>query len=309
MPYSALRHTILAVAKELAAMVGNSSNALFRASIASQSSNLADGATIPTTDSAGNEFIGSLDGFFDVAATPDRPLTEGTLQEILRYIDDQAQDVPFWKINPYKFCEQGTVIRHTVTNAAARGCSWDEATQLTAFNTTATTPATFTFVVADVNATNNTITETAHGLFTGAKVRAVVGTGTAALPAPLVTDTIYYAIVVDANTIKLATTLNNALASTAIDLTNTGTNGTTPNSIVTIDSYGGGVCPLPQELEVLHWCMVLAVLAQEDWFVSEAATYQSIANDKKADIIAGKERLLSAPQIPIKTASVEPNKD
>lgn len=54
------------------------------------------------------------------------------------------------------------------------------------------------------------------------KVEAAFG-GT--LPAPLEQGTIYYAIAVDASTIKLATSKVNAKAGTAIDLTTTGTQG------------------------------------------------------------------------------------
>lgn len=70
---------------------------------------------------------------------------------------------------------------------------------------------------------------------TGTRVR--VGTdGT--LPAPLVAGTTYFAIRVSATTLKLATTLANALAGTAIDLTDAGsgshtlTHGLTPFAVL-----------------------------------------------------------------------------
>ncbi len=68
------------------------------------------------------------------------------------------------------------------------------------------------------------ITITAHGLTTGLKGQASSG-GT--LPAGLAISTDYFVIVVDANIIKLATSLANALASTAIDITDQGTNAAT----------------------------------------------------------------------------------
>lgn len=59
----------------------------------------------------------------------------------------------------------------------------------------------------------------AHLLHTGQPVRL---TTTGALPSPLAINTTYYAIYVDADSIKLATTNANAVAGTAIDLTTTG---------------------------------------------------------------------------------------
>lgn len=70
------------------------------------------------------------------------------------------------------------------------------------------------FVYTAVNTTNDTIT-LAREYMTGEKVRF---TG-ADLPAPLVADTDYYTIKVTSTEIKLATSLSNAYAGTAIDIT------------------------------------------------------------------------------------------
>jgi hypothetical protein len=79
------------------------------------------------------------------------------------------------------------------------------------------------FVAADVDVDDNTITQEAHGLLTGQRVAATTD-GT--LPAPL-TATNYYVIKVDADTIKLATTQANALAGTAINISDDGSVGAT----------------------------------------------------------------------------------
>jgi hypothetical protein len=86
------------------------------------------------------------------------------------------------------------------------------------------TPAAKTFTNTDVNITDDKITITNHGFVTG-----LVGqlSTTGSLPAPLVVLTDYYIIKVDANTIKLASSYNNAIAGTAINLTNTGGVGDT----------------------------------------------------------------------------------
>ncbi len=65
------------------------------------------------------------------------------------------------------------------------------------------------------NISTNVITSTTHGFVTGQRV--IYGAGTQA-SAPLVDGTIYYVINTGASTLSLATTLENALAGTAVDL-------------------------------------------------------------------------------------------
>lgn len=79
---------------------------------------------------------------------------------------------------------------------------------------------------AVVNATDK-ITLTGHALETGDGPVQLTTSGV--LPAPLAVSTDYWVIKVDANTIKLATTLSRALAGTAIDLT---TDGSGTNTLV-----------------------------------------------------------------------------
>ena len=86
------------------------------------------------------------------------------------------------------------------------------------------TPGAKSWAAADVNTTDDTITITTHGFATGLKGQ-VTTAGT--LPAPLAVLTDYFVIVVDVNTIKLATSLNNALAGTAINLTTQGVGNST----------------------------------------------------------------------------------
>lgn len=85
------------------------------------------------------------------------------------------------------------------------------------------------FVPADVNITTNAITEVAHGYTTGVK-GALTNSG-GALPGGL-SATDYYLIVVDADHYKFATSQANALAGTAVDITDqgTGTHTFTPNT-------------------------------------------------------------------------------
>lgn len=86
------------------------------------------------------------------------------------------------------------------------------------------TPGDKTFTDADVNVTDDEVTVTAHGFFTGLKVQ-VSNPGT--LPTGLSAATDYYLIVVDANTIQFATSQANAAAGTAINITGAGSGTTT----------------------------------------------------------------------------------
>ncbi len=83
--------------------------------------------------------------------------------------------------------------------------------------------------VTAVSAANDTATKAAHGWYTGTKVQATTTDG---LPAGLATTTDYWLIKVDADTFQFATSLANALAGTAIDLTDagTGTHTVTPTA-------------------------------------------------------------------------------
>lgn len=90
------------------------------------------------------------------------------------------------------------------------------------------TDASFTdvdFADSDVDADENTITIASHGLVTGTKITKITTDGT--LPGGLSLLTVYYVIVVDDDTIKLATSLANAKAGTAVNLTNGGSAGAT----------------------------------------------------------------------------------
>lgn len=86
-------------------------------------------------------------------------------------------------------------------------------------------PATLqTFVDANVSAANDTITLTGHNYTTGCTVDLTNSGG--ALPAGLATATTYFVIYVDANTIKLASSVTNAFAGTAVNITAAAGGGT-----------------------------------------------------------------------------------
>ena len=76
---------------------------------------------------------------------------------------------------------------------------------------------------ADVTNAADTIGITGHGYVTGQQILVAGATG-ATLPGGVEEDTVYFAIVVDANTIKLAATAADAVAGTAVALADDGTN-------------------------------------------------------------------------------------
>jgi hypothetical protein len=79
-----------------------------------------------------------------------------------------------------------------------------------------------TIPTSGVNTTTEVITYTGHGLATGDRIKYYDANGTTI--AGLTDETIYYAIAVDPNTFKVATTAANATAGTAVNLTGTGNN-------------------------------------------------------------------------------------
>jgi Ca2+-binding RTX toxin-like protein len=80
-----------------------------------------------------------------------------------------------------------------------------------------------TFVDGDVSVANDTITKAAHGLITG---QAFTLTTTGVLPGGLSLATTYYAIVDSSSVFKVASSLANALAGTAVDITSAAGGGT-----------------------------------------------------------------------------------
>lgn len=103
-------------------------------------------------------------------------------------------------------------------------------------------------VASEVNVTANTITIPAHGLTTGLLGR-LTTTGT--LPAGVTTGVDYFVIEVDDDTIKLASSLANALLGTAIDLTDQGTDEAVHTFTPT--ALAGGSVKLQKSNDGTNW--------------------------------------------------------
>ncbi len=111
-----------------------------------------------------------------------------------------------------------------------------------------------TFTDTDVDTTANTITITAHGFTSGL---AITLTTSSTLPAPLAISTTYYVIPIDANTIKLASSLVLAIAGTAIDITTAGgvaaTQTVIPTAIACYFTLYGSNAPLADLSDSANW--------------------------------------------------------
>lgn len=82
------------------------------------------------------------------------------------------------------------------------------------------------FTSADVNTGTDRITLTGHGVVTGfGPVQVSLQGGATVLPTGLAITTDYWLIVVDVDTVKVASTLGNAMNGSAIDISSVGTSG------------------------------------------------------------------------------------
>lgn len=109
------------------------------------------------------------------------------------------------------------------------------------------TPAAKTAVDTAFNVTTNVITVATHGFTTGLKVGVA---SDATLPDPL-TATDYYVISVTSGTIKLATSLADALAGTAVDIIDQGSAAQV--TTFTPTSLAGGSIKLQKSNDGLTW--------------------------------------------------------
>lgn len=123
------------------------------------------------------------------------------------------------------------------------------------------TPAAATFTAA----ASDVCTAVAHGFTTGLKVQ--VST-TTTLPAGLAAVTDYFVIALDADTFKLASSLVNALAGTAVDITDAGTGTHT----VTPAALAGGTYQLKVSIDGLNYVPLAAatnITADAEVFADE----------------------------------------
>jgi hypothetical protein len=111
---------------------------------------------------------------------------------------------------------------------------------------------------------------TAHGYETGLKGQTSVKSGGGTLPTGITTSTDYFVIAVDANTIKLAASLANALAGTEINMTN---QGTTANVFTfTPTAVAGGVIHAEGSVDGVNWQDVYTAVVSSSSTLAATAT-------------------------------------
>lgn len=144
----------------------------------------------------------------------------------------------------------GTQVRTAINAAAAATALISCAVTGTGSNAQTTASATplATGVDSKVNVAADTVTITAQPYATGDKVQLITN-GT--LPAGLSLSTDYFIIVVDANTIKFATSLALAIAGTAVDITDQGSSGAT--NTITATSLAGATVVMQKSNDGSVW--------------------------------------------------------
>lgn len=100
-------------------------------------------------------------------------------------------------------------------------------------------PLTYADQTVTGSAAANTLTKASHGLITGDGPFTFSNAG-GALPGGLADGTQYWVVYNDANSVKVATSLANALAGTTVDLTSDGTGTTTISDVANDDNGVGG---------------------------------------------------------------------
>lgn len=108
------------------------------------------------------------------------------------------------------------------------------------------TPSAKTTPSSDIDYQDDLWTEVGHGFSTGLKVQ-LTTSGT--LPSPLLAATDYFVIVVDDDSFKLAASLSDAQAGTAITLADAGVG----NQTVTPTALAGGSIKLQQSNDAVNW--------------------------------------------------------
>ncbi len=176
---------------------------------------LSDGATITPDFSANNDYIVQLGG--NRALANPTNLVKGQSGSI-----DVLQDATGSRTLSYAW--GWSFPNGTAPTLSTAGCTRDTLY----YDVRIAQSATVTISIA----TPGVVTYTAHGLYTGQKVQI---TTSGALPTGLTASTTYYAIVNDANSFWLATSLANAAANTKID-TSGSQSGTHTLSAVTINA-------------------------------------------------------------------------
>lgn len=129
------------------------------------------------------------------------------------------------------------IINEQVTQTGITGTTYSSSYKMTPYQTFSAqnvidvnTPSAVVVPSSDISVADDTFTKTAHGLYTGLKGQFTTDD---TLPTGIAATTDYFIIVVSSSVFKVATTYNNAIAGTAVNITNAGVGNQTftPTSI------------------------------------------------------------------------------
>jgi len=143
------------------------------------------------------------------------------------------------------------------------------------------------FTSSDVNVDDNTIRLVGHTLKT---TDPIIYTNGLNIPSPLVSGTTYYAIFVDENTIKLATSSTNATNGTAINITSIGEGSFSRNMDVFLNSTNitsnivYAVHVNDSELKITYDTYAYGNIVPADWTLVRVYDYEVQQNENKRHI-------------------------
>jgi hypothetical protein len=115
-PYTALRDAVVAIEAELAEIIANDKQNPYRSLLLGRSEDLTTGEDVPVVSDGGLRFIGTFSQVND--STDHLPLTEGSMQEITRYLrGSYTTSIRKYKLTASRFY-------HTRSIAYIEGCVW-----------------------------------------------------------------------------------------------------------------------------------------------------------------------------------------
>ncbi len=159
-----------------------------------------------------------------------------------------------------------------ITTAAVAGVSGNYPMSSGTGALTVATPLFTGGAASAINLATDQITITNHGLSTALAVLFSSAAGT--VPTPLVGSTTYYPIVVDANTIKIATTSALAVAGTAVNLTSMTATGGGSFSLAPLAFTGSATGAWQLSNDDLNWInMSVATITVTSTTTANASTY------------------------------------
>lgn len=126
-PISSIKEQILNIESEIAHIIASDAVHPYRGYLYGISAGLANLANTPTSDNAGNPFIGVFDSVVD--GSTGQPLTVQPTETLLDY-----QNTFFSDTQLYNYAIVGSTLQHTRATAKVTGCVWNRTTRDAAYD-------------------------------------------------------------------------------------------------------------------------------------------------------------------------------